>query len=360
MTAQSETLPAARRRRKKIRGPQDPSRGSTERSAAVAAREPRLPAGWRVIAAKEFTDHVTSLRFLVLGALLGLTAAAAVYAAAGGIRELAEAATGAPSLFLNLFTLRPTDSQIPNFVFFITFLAPLLGIAFGFDAINGERAEGTLPRLVSQPIHRDDVINGKFVAGLAAIAVIFVAIIILVAALGTIQLGILPSAEEVSRLIFWVILAVFYVGLWLALALLCSVVFRRAATSALVAIAVWLLLTLFSNLVVGIIAGFVAPVGAGATSTEQIANLTLQQNLARLSPGQLFTEATRALLDPGVQTFDIQGLVALGSDNRALPSILSFDQSLLVIWPQFVAIIALTAAIFALAYVAFMRQEVRA
>jgi hypothetical protein len=31
-----------------------------------------------------------------------------------------------------------------------------------------------------------------------------------------------------------------------------------------------------------------------------------------------------------------------------------------VIWPQFVALIALTAIAFALAYVAFMRQEVRA
>jgi ABC-2 type transport system permease protein len=33
---------------------------------------------------------------------------------------------------------------------------PLLGIAFGFDAINNERAERTLPRLLPQPIWRDD------------------------------------------------------------------------------------------------------------------------------------------------------------------------------------------------------------
>ena len=46
--------------------------------------------------------------------------------------------------------------------------------------------------------------------------------------------------------------------------------------------------------------------------------------------------------------------------DRAVPSILSFDQSLLVVWPQVVAIVALTAVCFALAYVAFMRQEVRA
>jgi ABC-2 type transport system permease protein len=50
----------------------------------------------------------------------------------------------------------------------------------------------------------------------------------------------------------------------------------------------------------------------------------------------------------------------VGSEQRAIPSILSLEQSLLVIWPQVVALIALTATAFAVAYVAFMRQEVRA
>ena len=59
---------------------------------------------------------------------------------------------------------------MPAFHEFIGILGPLLGIAFGFDAINGERSPGTLPRLVSQPIHRDEIINGKFVAGIGAIA----------------------------------------------------------------------------------------------------------------------------------------------------------------------------------------------
>ena len=101
------------------------------------------------------------------------------------------------------------------------------------------------------------------------------------------------------------------------------------------------------------------PLGDG-TSEEQLANLTMQQNLARLSPGRLFTEATQALLDPSVRTLDVVGRVQVGTDNRAIASLLSLDQSLLVAWPQFVTLIALTAGMFALAYVSFMRQEVRA
>jgi ABC-2 type transport system permease protein len=347
-----------RRRKRGLPRPEAPTPATSE--SARDDRVPGLRPGWRVIAAKEFADHVLSVRFLVLTVVLGLAAAAAVYASAGGIREQAESATGAPSLFLYLFTLQPQGSQIPSFVYFIAFLAPLLGIAFGFDGINGERSEGTLPRLISQPIHRDDVVNGKFVAGLAAITIIFIAVTSIVAAIGVLQLGILPGPEDVVRLLIWIAMAVIYVGLWLALALLASVVFRRAATSALVAIAVWLLLTLFAALVVGLVAGIIAPVSTEATVDQQIANLTLQQNLARLSPNQLFTEATQAVLNPSIRTFDIVALIQVGSEQRAIPSILSLEQSLLVIWPQVVALIALTATAFAVAYVAFMRQEVRA
>ena len=347
------------RKRKNLRSDQQPAQPAKSQPAARAARPAGVPAGWRVIAAKEFADHVSSIRFLVLTVILTLAAAAAVYSAAGHLKDVASSASGAPNLFLYLFFYSPEGAQVPTFVFFIALLAPVLGIAFGFDGVNGERSEGTLPRLLSQPIHRDDVINGKFVAGLAAISVIFIAIIAVVGAIGVLQLGILPDLEGVLRLAIWVALAVVYVGLWLAMALLCSVVFKRAATSALVAIAVWLALTLFASLFVGVVAGFLAPVGDGTTN-EQIANLAMQQNLARISPSQLFTEATRAMLDPSVQTFDIGALVQVNNDQRALPSILSLGQSLLVVWPQFVGLIALTSGAFALAYVSFMRQEVRA
>lgn len=311
--------------------------------------------GWRIVAAKEFADHVLSVRFLVLLIILGLAASGAVYAAAGAIREVAQGVSGQPSLFLKLFTVAP--EQFPAFFALIAFLSPLLGIAFGFDGINGERAERTLPRLLAQPIHRDDVINGKFVAGLASIGLIFVALTMVVAAIGILQLGILPTPDEILRLAIWLIVAVAYVGFWLAFALLCSVLLRRAATSALVAISVWLVLTLFAALLVGVIAGAVAPLPADATASQQIANASLQQELARLSPSRLFEEATAAVLDPSIRTV---GLVLPVQADRAVPSDLSVSQSLLVIWPQAVALIALTALAFAVAYVAFMRQEVRA
>jgi ABC-2 type transport system permease protein len=43
-----------------------------------------------------------------------------------------------------------------------------------------------------------------------------------------------------------------------------------------------------------------------------------------------------------------------------IPSPLSFEQSLMVVWPQFVSLIALSVICFAITYVVFMRQEIRA
>ena len=353
--SESPERPRRVRRKRQLAGAA--ADAGTSPAVVLATAPPTvLRAGrWRIVAGKEFADHVFSVRFLVLVLILGLAAAGAVYFAAGAIRDAAPSVAGAPSLFLKLFTVSP--EQLPSFVVLVGFLGPLLGIAFGFDAINGERAERTLPRLLAQPIHRDDVVNGKFAAGLTVIGLILCAITLLVAAIGILQLGLLPSAEDVLRLVIWLVFAVAYVGFWLAFALLCSVVLRRAATSALAAIALWLVLTLFGALLVGLLAGFIAPAPADATVSQQVANLSLQQELGRLSPNVLFEEATAAILDPSVRTV---GFVLPAQVDRAVSSILPVDQSMLVVWPQLVAIIALTALAFAAAYVAFMRQEVRA
>jgi ABC-2 type transport system permease protein len=314
-------------------------------------------AGWRVVAAKELADHLLSVRFLVLLVLVGLAAAGSVYAAAGGIRDVAPEASETPALFLRLFTFAPEDQRVPSFLSMVGFLAPLLGIAFGFDAVNGERSQGTLPRLVSQPIHRDDVINGKFAAGITVIGMILVGLTVLVAGLGLLRLGIVPTADEVWRLLLWLLVTIIYVSFWLGLATLCSVALRRAATSALVAIGAWLVLTLFAGLLLGLVTDAIAPVPEQPTAEQVLRNAQLEQQIGRLSPSILYEEATIALLNPEVRTI---GFLLPQQVDRAVPGTLSLDQSLLLAWPQTVGLVALTILCFAGAYILFMRQEIRA
>ena len=163
-----------------------------EPTALEDVDRPRLPRGWAVVARKEMADLFLSVRFSLLLVLLALVAAGGIYAAAGGISSVASEVGEVPQLFLRVFTAPPAR-YVPRLYELIALLAPLLGIAFGFDAVNSERAQGTLPRLLAQPLYRDDVVNGKFVAAISVIATVIVSLVILVSGIAMLRLGVLPG-----------------------------------------------------------------------------------------------------------------------------------------------------------------------
>jgi ABC-2 type transport system permease protein len=329
-----------------------------------------IPAGWRVIGAREAADYLLSVRFLILFALIGIIGVGWIFFLSSTIKDAVGAIASQPTfngetypVFLFLFSVSPAASNaalqaVPPFSLIVgVFLAPLMGLLFGFDAVSNERAEGTLPRLVSQPIHRDDVINGKFVASIAIVALIVGAGMLLLAGFGMYQLGVIPSLDVTLRLIAWFVVIVLYAGFWLSFAVLASVVFRRAATAALTVLAVWLVLTFFGVQIATIIAGYIAPYGDNGTAAQQVANSNLGNTLVGLLPNGMFGQITQVLLDPSKNTFN---LIAPDPTGRAVAALLPVQQSLLVVWPQIVLLVGLMVACFAGAYVAFMRQEVRA
>jgi ABC-2 type transport system permease protein len=326
----------------------------TAASVPVTGRR-RYSGGWLIVARKELADHIRSVRFVILVVLVVLAGLASVHSASGPIKDAADSASQTPSIFLYLFTLSP--QTVPSFYEFIAILGPLLGIAFGFDAINGERAQRTLPRLVAQPIHRDEIINGKFVAGLGAIALALACLVAMVAGYGAVRLGMGPTWGDVARIVAFYVVTLVYVALWLALSLLLSVVCRRAATAALAAIAIWLVLSLFIGLIAGMIADATDKV-TDSTNTEQVlANARAELTVRRFSPDQLYKDATGVLLNPSRQS---TGIIVETDQSSALPSSLPLDQSLMLAWWQVVVLVAGTIVLFAAAYTTFMRQEVRA
>lgn len=308
-----------------------------------------------VIVQKEISDHVRSWRFNVLLFLMLLTCFGSLYTSITNlVDELSKSSNpDDPFFFLKLFTL--SDGSLPPFHVFIGFLGPLLGIGLGFDAINSEQNSGTLSRIMSQPIHRDYLINAKFVAALTVIGVMFFALGFLVMGLGMFIIGIPPTAEEFLRIIFFLLLSVLYVAFWLNLAVFLSVRFRQAATSALTAIAIWLFFTVFYQIIVNLVARAMAP--PEMASQEQL--LGYQQfiiNLMRIVPSQLYTDATTTLLVPSVRSL---GPLTMQQAYGTIPSPLPLGQSLLIVWPQLTGLIAATVVCFALSYVSFMRKEIR-
>lgn len=309
-------------------------------------QDERAPApastGLAAVVRKEFADNVNSWRMIILMAILVVTGVASLYTAAQTIRSVVETTSATPDfVFLRLFS--GGSERLPSLTAFVSFLAPLLGIALGFDAICGEQNRRTLSRLLAQPIHRDAVINGKFLAGVLTIVVTLAALLLSVGALGLLMIGVPPTGDELLRLVAYGVLTSIYVAFWMALAVMFSVMFRQSATSALASIAVWLFFSVFWDMLVGLVAG------------EDPTGLYLW--LSRLSPGYLYSEAMVTLLNPLVRTL---GPVTLEQVLGALEGVLPVGQSILLCWPQAVGLVALTAVCFAVSYILFMRQEIRA
>jgi ABC-2 type transport system permease protein len=318
-------------------------------------REGSAFSGLGVVMLKELSDHLTSIRMRVLEWLVVLIALAALY---GAIQQIKDTTAEDPFLFLRLFTT--SRDPLPSFVSFLSFLVPLMAIGLGFDAVNGEHNRRTLSRILSQPIYRDALLFGKFLAGLVTLAISLIALWLLVVGLGLLLIGIPPGAEEIARSFVFLLVTIIYAGVWLALALLFSVVFRSAATAALITLGLWLLVTFIWPVLSGALAQIIVPPDPRYTALglQTPATAQLEQVLARFSPSTLYAEIVVALLDPTTRALGPIYLSQL--QGAVLGAPLPFGESVLIAWPQMVGMIATAIVLFVIGYVIFQRQEVRA
>ena len=303
----------------------------------------------RAILRKELADYFTSIRVLVLFFLILFASAAGLFAAYQGIRG----GGAGEFVFLKLFTT--SGETLPSLIFFIGLFVPIIGIALGFDAINSERTGGTLSRILSQPVFRDSVINGKFLAGMVTLSVMMFAMLLLVSGYGLRMIGVPPSAEEIIRLFIYLFLTIIYGAFWMGLAVLFSVLFRRVAVSLLFSLALWLFFSFFILMIAPAIANAIAPTADGGTA-ELVRNAELRQMLLRFSPNTLFQEATTVLLLPIMRSL---GVVTMSQVAYMIPNPVSLGQSLILIWPHLTSLVSLSAVCFAISYMLFMRQEIR-
>lgn len=310
--------------------------------------------GMSVLYRKELADQFRSKRFIIVLLLIAITGIVSVYSAGMGIRQAVEQ-KGNEFVFLRLFTLG--GNSLPSYASFISFLGPLVGLALGFDAINGERARGTLSRLLAQPIHRDSIINGKFLAGVTVLAIMLLSIGLAVGGLGIMLIGVPPTLEELIRILIFIFFTIVYTALWLAISMLFSLLFRQTATSALAGIALWLFLTIFVSLLAGMAADALFPVNDQSMVSEALRHEQWKQGLSRISPTELYNEAVTTILNPDVRTL---GPVLLEQVEGAIAGVLPLGQSVLLVWPHMTGLLAGATICFAVSYICFMLQEVRA
>jgi len=312
--------------------------------------------GLGTVIAKETADHLSSARMRILEGLMFLSA---IYGAYAAIKTIRATIGESPFLFLRLFTMAP-DPMPFSLIGLLGYLIPLVAIALGFDAVNGEFNRRTLSRILAQPIYRDALLLGKFLAGLLSLAIGLLSLWLLVIGLGLLLLGLPPSTEEMMRMLGFLVTTIAYGGVWLALALLFSVVFRAPATAALAALGTWLVLSLFWSVITPIFAGLIVGPAEGVLGPRDV-YIQAVQIIDRLSPNTLYTETAIALLQPAVRTLAaLSPALIMQLQGAILGAPLPVTQSFVLIWPQLTGLVATTILIFAIAYILFQRQEIRA
>ncbi|MEK9658903.1 MAG: ABC transporter permease [Chloroflexota bacterium] len=302
---------------------------------------------------KELADHFGRRRFLLTLSLLVL---GLVWGTFVVVREV-EPSVLSISDFVFLAVFTANSGVLPSLLFFLSFFGPIIGITLGFDAINSERTSGTLSRVLAQPVFRDAVFNGKLLAGMLTLFVLVASLMVCMVGIAMYRLGMAPGTDELVRLVGFTLVTTVYLAFWLALAMTASVLLRNTVASALVSIAAWLVAGFLIAVTASAIADIAVP--TVETSEQALAHYEVSSWIGRLSPSQLYTEATGILLDPigGRAVTPLQ--LAPERLDYLLATPVPAGQSLQLVWPHIVVLLALASVLVGGAYVRFMREEIR-
>jgi ABC-2 type transport system permease protein len=319
-------------------------------------------AGTMTVASKELRDQFGSKRFLILFGLIVVLGGLSAYQGVDYIRN------NAGSSFVHIFS---GGRMSFSFIQIMVFFGPILGLALGFDAVNKERTNGTLSIVLGQPIYRDSVINGKFIAGAAALTTLAFSTIAIMCGISITMVGFAPTLEEALKIVSLTLLTTVYLLLWLSLGILYSTVFKKTSTSILFSIATWMTFSIVISIVAFALSSVLVPVPAGnfiqapdsgtqgqggqrfSVSPEYVQAMQQRQALEtaiqRVSPTQLYQETASAIL----------GVGSFGFGRQEFARTITLGEALANNWANVAALTVVMVAAFAASYMMFLRTEIR-
>ena len=390
-----------------------------------------------IVAEKEFRDHITSKRFIVIFGILLLLG---IYAINSGMdyynqqldqyknpqltpgyeykqqnieshqkmiqdaRDQNMSAEYIQLLQNNLDALvnppMPSVLQVfQSMIMLFTYLGMVLGASLGFDQIAREKDEGSLKFLVSSPIYRDAIVNGKTIGAIATLAGAMGAAFAITIAIMLLK-GVVPGMEDMIRIFLFFIASLLYCTVFFALAMMISALSKNTAVAAILTVGLvfvvfiyTVLASLFAYPIAAAIVGPApeihydfAPTVIGNSSLDNVTyyNPSMDQN-------DEYTEYNRRLFSTQAQVSDLLGILSPLNDYSAYsgygqmsigPALITKDtsstymfggfmsrtsesktmsllDSLAAVWLKVLALVLEIAVAFGIAYVVFMRADVR-
>lgn len=351
-------------------------------------------AGIFVVAQKEFLDHVMGKKFLAILAILMLISLLALYQGVGiyneqlesykeQMAEIEEHPVGMPPGWMPEKPSILFGFQMNSMLFSI--LGAVLAIAIGFNLISGEKESGSLKSLLSHPVFRDTVINGKALGGMGALG--FAMLVMTLLSIGLLMmLGIMPTGDEFVRILVFMGLTLLFMFSFFAIALMCSTIAKTSTKAITYTLAIFVVIsfvmpiagTFVGNQLSGDMPEFEMAIqdlneSEDLSKEEQIEEqerlqeewqeemqeywekrMGIQEMFSIADPKSNFEKVSAAVLDPTFEPF--RGFFGPRTEPPAETSIL---EALGVVWKNLLVLLVFPETMFAIAYVKFMRMDIR-
>jgi ABC-2 type transport system permease protein len=274
-------------------------------------------------------------------------------------------------------------------------LGGILAIAIGFDLVSKEKETRSLKSLLSHPVYRDEIINGKALGGVGALG--FAMVLALAISLAMLLLfSIVPTAEEFAAILVFGAVTLGFLLAYFAIALMMSTVARESGNALIYTLVIFFavssLLPMFGMMAANAFAG-------DPPEPPQMPRMP-QEIVRTSSSGGYFTSVSQSVVyggteDPEWKAYeeemktyiekrrlisDISSLLSPQSNYQTIaiavtqPQIFSMMQSpydtapeettglagaLGKVWMNIAALIVFPSAFFAATYVKFMRMDIR-
>jgi len=151
-----------------------------------------------------------------------------------------------PVQFFGAFPANPLVPLFPamDMINFVGIIMSLLAIVFGYDAICGEKQQGTLRLMLSYSVPRDTVLLGKWIGGFVTLIMPFLLAVIAAVTIVLVQPNVSLSQSQSLKLVGVFGLAILYIAAIYSLALWVSCLTPRPSTSVMILVTIWLVMIL--------------------------------------------------------------------------------------------------------------------
>jgi len=325
------------------------------------------------VARKEFIDHLTSKRFIIILALFLIISASGMHEGINFYNQQLESYKEQISQIKEVEGIEPgympeKPSIMLVFLFMsshIMMLGAILAIAMGFDLVSKEKETRTLKLLLSCPVFRDEIINGKALGGtLALVFAMGTALLISLAML--LIFSIVPSTNELAAILVFGIASSVFLLAYFAIALMMSTVSGKSGSALIYTLVIFFVLGSLLPIVGGTVAHMVSG-DQPKFDIRDVTNVTEEEIQQYEEEWRAWSEKRKpitgafTIISPNMNYERISGRIASPSSvtSTYVDEAPGLQEMLGKVWKNILALISFSVVFFAIAYVKFMRMDIR-